>query len=104
MTAASRPGDAMPDGVTVSAADMYALLLRIDAKVSSLVQTAEGLEDRVADHEARLRVVEAKVTAALEAQRVPEESKAKTQPTTIIALLIAAASIVTTVLLYTIDR
>jgi hypothetical protein len=97
MTADPRPEGAMHDGVTVSPADMYALLLRIDAKVSSLVQTAEGLEDRVADHEARLRV--------LEALRVPDATtRAKVPPTTIVALLIAAASIVTTVLLYTIDR
>lgn len=81
----------MPDGITVSIAEMYALLQRIDRKVDSLVQTAEGLEERVADHEARLRVLE-------------NAGKGKTSPTTIIALLIAAASIVTTVLLYTIDR
>jgi hypothetical protein len=84
-------GEAMPDGFTVTTAEMYALLQRIDRKVDSLVQTAEGLEERVADHEARLRVLES-------------AGKNKTQPTTIIALLISAAAIITTVLLYTIDR
>lgn len=81
----------MPDGVNVSIAQMYALLQSIDKKVDGLVRTAEGLEERVADHEARLRVLES-------------ANKGKTPPTTIIALLIAAASIITTVLLYTIDR
>jgi len=87
----------MPDGINVSIAEMYALLQRIDRKVDSLVQTAEGLEERVADHEARLRV--------LESLRVPDATtRAKVPPTTIVALLISAAAIITTVLLYTIDR
>lgn len=86
-----RLGDAMPDGYNVSIADMYRLLQTIDKKVDSLVQTAEGLEERVADHEARLRVLES-------------AGKGKTAPTTVIALLISAAAIITTVLLYTIDR
>lgn len=87
----------MPDGITVSIAEMYALLQRIDRKVDSLVQTAEGLEERVADHEARLRV--------LEALRVPEEAtRAKVTAPTIVALVIASAAVIVNVLLYTINR
>jgi hypothetical protein len=77
--------------VHVTVQDMYALLQRIDRKVDSLVQIADNLEERVADHEARLRALES-------------AGKGQTPPTTIIALLIAAASVITTVLLYTIER
>lgn len=90
----------MPDGVNVSIAQMYELLQRIDRKVDSLVQTAEGLEERVADHEARLRVLEASKASQL--SQVDERQRVA--PATVIALIIAASTIVINVLLYTIDR
>lgn len=81
----------MPHGVTVSIEQMYALLVSMDKKLDALVQTVEDIEERVADHEARLRVLE-------------NAGKGKAPATTIIALLIAAASVIVSVLLYTIDR
>jgi Mg2+ and Co2+ transporter CorA len=48
----------MPDGVHVSTEEMFALLRRIDATVTRISQAVDSLDDRVADHEARLRVIE----------------------------------------------
>lgn len=49
----------MSDGaVTVTPEQMYALLSRIDTTVTRISQAVESLDDRVADHEARLRVIE----------------------------------------------
>lgn len=95
----------MPDGVTVTISQMYALLQQVAGDVRAMKQVSDGYEDRLADHEARLRVVEVKITAALEAQRVSDEAtRAKTPPTTIAALIVAAASVIVSILLYTIDR
>lgn len=44
--------------VTVTLHDMYQLLASIDRKVTELIGGAERMEEKVADHEARLRVVE----------------------------------------------
>lgn len=79
------------DGVMVTVEDMYRLLVSIDRKVDSLVQTAEGLEERVADHEARLRLLE-------------NAGKGRTPTTTIIALLISASAVIVSVLLYAINE
>jgi len=48
----------MPDGVVVTQEQMYALLIRIDSTVQQLLATVDSIDDRVADHEARLRVIE----------------------------------------------
>ena len=48
----------MPDGVHVSTEEMFALLRRIDATVTRISTAVDSLDDRVADHEARLRVIE----------------------------------------------
>lgn len=48
----------MSDGVVVTPEQMYAVLNRIDATVTRISQAVDSLDDRVADHEARLRVIE----------------------------------------------
>jgi hypothetical protein len=48
----------MSDGVVVTPEEMFALLRRIDATVTRISQAVDSLDDRVADHEARLRVIE----------------------------------------------
>ena len=47
----------MPE-VVVTAEQMYAILTRIDATVTRIGQAVDSLDDRVADHEARLRSIE----------------------------------------------
>jgi len=44
--------------VTITPGQMYALLLAIDRKTDALVASEGRMEERIADHEARLRVVE----------------------------------------------
>lgn len=48
----------MSDAVVVTPEEMYRLLTRIDTTVTRISQAVESLDDRVADHEARLRVIE----------------------------------------------
>lgn len=48
----------MPEGVHVSTEEMFQLLRRIDATVTRISTAVDSLDDRVADHEARLRVIE----------------------------------------------
>jgi hypothetical protein len=48
----------MPEGVHVSTEEMFSLLRRIDATVTRISTAVDSLDDRVADHEARLRVIE----------------------------------------------
>jgi uncharacterized protein Yka (UPF0111/DUF47 family) len=48
----------MPDGVHVTTEEMFQLLRRIDATVTRISTAVDSLDDRVADHEARLRVIE----------------------------------------------
>jgi len=48
----------MSDGVVVTPEEMFTLLRRIDATVTRISQAVDSLDDRVADHEARLRVIE----------------------------------------------
>lgn len=44
--------------VVVTPEEMYRLLTRIDATVTRINAAVDSLDDRVADHEARLRVIE----------------------------------------------
>lgn len=44
--------------VNITLADMYRLLSSVDRKVTELIGGAERMEEKIADHEARLRVVE----------------------------------------------
>ena len=48
----------MSDAVVVTPEEMYRLLTRIDSTVTRISQAVDSLDDRVADHEARLRVIE----------------------------------------------
>lgn len=48
----------MSDGIVVTPEEMYRVLTRIDATVTRINAAVDSLDDRVADHEARLRVIE----------------------------------------------
>ena len=48
----------MSDAVVVTPEEMYRLLSRIDTTVTRISHAVDSLDDRVADHEARLRVIE----------------------------------------------
>jgi hypothetical protein len=48
----------MSDGVVVTPEEMYRVLMRIDSSLSQLISTVDTIDDRVADHEARLRSIE----------------------------------------------
>lgn len=48
----------MSDAVVVTPEEMYRLLSRIDQTVTRISHAVDSLDDRVADHEARLRVIE----------------------------------------------
>ena len=48
----------MSDAVVVTPEEMYRLLTRIDTTVTRISHAVDSLDDRVADHEARLRVIE----------------------------------------------
>jgi Tfp pilus assembly protein PilN len=48
----------MSDGVVVSQEQMFRLLMKIDSSLSQLINTVDTIDDRVADHEARLRSIE----------------------------------------------
>ena len=51
--------DERPHGVTITTADMYALLVDIDKKVTALATTSRSTVDTLRDHEDRLRAIEA---------------------------------------------
>ena len=74
-------------GVVVSLTSMYELLQSIDRKVSELVTSNEAIDERIADHEARLRI--------MEARRVPAF---------VIGAVIGFIPVVVTVVLFAIDH
>lgn len=117
--------------VNITFADMYTLLSSVDRKVSDLVGGAERMEERIADHEARLRVVERRedssrklaeldaslkrldhlisrfgermgaVEADLATIKDHEAAMAPTRvnPVSVIAVVVAALAVVTTILI-----
>ena len=85
--------------VIVTPEQMYQLLLCIDSKVSALTATMDTLDERVADHEARLRTIEQKEDLA---RRVAEiegslrEIQRRVWALPSAATVIAAAAIILT--------
>jgi hypothetical protein len=98
----------MSDGVNVSTADMYALLLKIDRNLTTLTTTVGTQATTIIDHEARLRHIEAaadnglRVTAMeddVKAIRAELESmKAKVYAIPGASVVIAAAAVVLTLI------
>lgn len=48
----------MPEGVSISLEDMYRLLVKVDAMVTTLTASVGNTSTTVADHEQRLRELE----------------------------------------------
>lgn len=46
--------------ITVTTEQMYGLLVKIEQRLISMSASLENLDERVADHEARLRTIESK--------------------------------------------
>jgi hypothetical protein len=71
-----RGGRRMTDGVNVSTADMYALLLKIDRNLSTLTTTVGTQATTIIDHEARLRHIEAAADNGLRVTAMEDDVKA----------------------------
>ena len=69
-------GRRVSDGVNVSTADMYALLLKIDRAVTQLAATVGTQATTLIDHETRLRQIEAAADNGLRVTAMEEDVKA----------------------------
>lgn len=64
------------DGVNVSTADMYALLLKIDRTVTQLAGTVGTQASAIIDHESRIRAIEAAADNGLRVTAMEDDVKA----------------------------
>lgn len=86
--------------IVITTEEMYRLLLSIDAKVSAMAATMDTLDERVADHEARLRTIESKEDLArrvTEMERGLKDLQRRVWALPSAATVIAAAAIILTI-------
>jgi hypothetical protein len=98
----------MPEGVSISLDEMYRLLLKIDGTVTALAESRLSQGRTLADHEERLRIIEAQEDqtrriASLEASDASFRSDLEALKVRVYAIpgasiVIAAAAVVLTLI------